>query len=269
MKEHAFLLIPALTVALAVAFLLPDNSGTKTSYEPLGGKAWSMVQPEAPSVAKTVAAVSVSTVPAAAAAPPSSSSSSSSALITKQPTRLTKSVAKRPRRAALTKGALTAPQSAHMDQTHLEAQPAVSSSPAPSGVVPVIAGSVSAQEYVLEDIADRFESDESKFPLDRSTDAGGVALRLIGLEKLPAMFVLKIAVVNSADADFFVKGFAIEAGKQILSNRSSFRILVEPNRTREGYVLFERPPGGSIVHIKLKEDGGRGRSLEMAIPYPF
>lgn len=264
MKEHAFLLIPALTVALAVAFLLPDNSGTKTSYEPLGGKEWSMMQPEAPAVATTAAAaaVSVSTVAAAAA-------SSSSALITKQPTRPAKGIAKRPRRAALTKKALAATQAAHLDEAHLEVRPAISSSAAPSGVVPVIPGSVSAQEYVLEDVADRFESDESKFPLDRSADAGGVALRLIGLEKLPAMFVLKIAVVNSADADFFVKGFAIEAGKQILSNRSSFRILVEPNRTREGYVLFERPPGGSIVHIKLKEDGGRGRSLEMAIPYPF
>jgi hypothetical protein len=264
MKVHAFLLVPALTVALAVVFLVPDNSGTKTSYEPLSGKAWSMVPPDAPAVAMT-AAVSASTVPAA---PPSSSSSSP--LITKQPTQSAKGVAKRSRRAALTKRALAAPtQAARLDQTYSEARPAVSSSVAPSGVVPVSAGNVSAQEYVLEDIADRFESDESKFPLDRSADAGGVALRLIGLEKLPAMFVLKIAVINSADADFFVKGFAIEAGKQILSNRSSFRILVEPNRTREGYVLFERPPGGAIVHIKLKEDGGRGRTLEMAIPYPF
>jgi hypothetical protein len=258
MKQNALLLALALTIALVAAFLIPDNLGTRTVYDPVGGKAWSMRPPEAAAPGLATPVVDVSTAPPAA--PP--------AALPIQTSQPAKAAAKRSRRATWTKRALAA-QVVPLPQTHPELRPAVSSSTVPSAAVSTPTANVATPEYALEDIADRFEGDESKFPLDRSVDAGGLALHLIGLEKLPAMFVLKIAVVNSADADFFVKGFAVEAGNQDLSSRSIFRILVEPRRTREGYVLFERPPAGSDVHIKLKEDGGKGRALDMAIPYPF
>ena len=258
MKQNALLLALALTIALVAAFLIPDNLGTRTVYDPVGGKAWSMRQPDTTATVAAAAVVSVSTA-APASAPPT---------IAKQASRPARAAAKRLRLAASMKKA-RADAAARLALTQQEVRPAVSSSTAPSAVVFTPAVTAATPEYALEDIADRFESDESKFPLDRSVNAGGAALRLIGLEKLPTMFVLKIAVVNSADADFFVKGFAVEAGNQDLSSRSIFRILVEPRRTREGYVLFERPPAGSGVHIKLKEDGGKGRALDMAIPYPF
>ena len=258
MKQNALLLALALTIALVAAFLIPDNLGTRTVYDPVGGKAWSMRQPDATVPVAAEAVVNVSTA-APAPAPPT---------IAKQASRPARAVAKRLRLSASMKSSRTS-QAARLAPTQQEVKPAAYSSTALSTVVSTPAVTTATPEYALEDIADRFESDESKFPLDRSVDAGGVILHLIGLEKLPAMFVLKIAVVNSADADFFVKGFAVEAGKQDLSNRSIFRILVEPRRTREGYVLFERPPAGSDVHIKLKEDGGKGRALETAIPYPF
>ena len=99
MKEHAFLLVPALTVALAIVFLVPDNSGTKTSYEPLGGKAWSMMRPEAPAVATTAAAVSVSTAPKIA--PTTGPTTAAPALITRQPSQPAKGIAKRSRRTSM------------------------------------------------------------------------------------------------------------------------------------------------------------------------
>jgi hypothetical protein len=259
MRDKIFLLIPVTTVVLAVAFLTPNSPGTRTVYQSVNGKTWSMRQPDPVTTTPTAAVVTVSTA-APAAAP---------ALAVKPEPQPVKARAKRARHAAAPR-ALTA-RIVSAPQTNRELQPALSSGTAASVTTSASSQAYSGAppEYALEDIADRFESDESKFPLDRSTEAGGVALHLIGLEKLPAMFVLKVAVVNSGDADFFVKEFAVKVGNQILSSRSDFRVLVEPQRTREGYVLFERPPSGSNVRINLKEDGGKGRALETAIPYPF
>lgn len=255
MRDKIFLLAPISTLALAVAFLAPGGLGSKTVYEPVTGKAWSMRQPE-PAAVQSAPTVAVSSTPIAATAPPTPAPIA-------RPTK--------PR----------APRHHHSAPAVAAARPAPIQTPAAASALAVSTATVapvqatpravpsSPPDYALEDIADRFENDESKFPLDRSTEAEGMTLRLVGLEKLPAMYVLKIAVVNSTPMDFFVKAFSVVAGGQILSSRPIFRILVEPQRTREGYVLFERPQAGASVKIILKEDGGKNRSLETGIPYAF
>ena len=256
MKEKIFLLAPVSTIVLAVAFLTPDGPGTRTAYQSVSGKTWSMRQPE-PALAPVVASVAVSTAATAAAPAP----------VAAAVPRPTKTRARYLRRVALSQEAVVVQHTPA--EAHLAPAPVISTGTAISVPIAPKAAAATTPDYALEDIADRFENDESKFPLDRSTEAGGVALHLIGLEKLPAMYVLKIAVVNSADTDFFIKAFTVTAGSPILSSRPIFRILVEPQRTREGYVIFERPQAGASVKINLKEDGGKGRSLETAIPYPF
>jgi hypothetical protein len=254
MKEKIFLLAPVTTIVLAIAFLTPIGPGTRTAYQSVSGKTWSMRQPEptlvpAVNVAVSTAAPASAPVPAARKDPRPSVRS------------------RRLRSVALSSKAVVV--------QHVPAETHPSAAPIPSTVTVASAPAAprpptgSAPDYALEDIADRFENDESKFPLERSIEAGGVTLHLVGLEKLPAMYVLKVAVINSADADFFIKGFTVTAGSQILSSRPIFRILVEPQRTREGYVLFEKPQTGMTVKINLKEDAGKGRSLETTIPYPF
>lgn len=258
MKEKIFLLAPLSTLVLAVAFLTGSGPSSKTAYEAISGKAWSMRQPEtattptAPAVA--VSSVVVVTAPVAPPAP-------------RHAAQAAKTVTRRHHREAARVPVNAArPVSA---EVHPVAPSTAAAPAAPAAPGPTARPSSTPPDYVLEDIGDRFENDESKFPLDRSTDAGGVALRLVGLEKLPTMYVLKLAVVNTTATDFFVKTFTVVAGGQILSSRPIFRILVEPQRTREGYVLFEKPLAGASVRVNLKEDGGKGRSLEMAIPYPF
>lgn len=256
MRDKIFLLAPLSTLVLAVAFLAPSSPRSKTAYESLKGRAWSM-RPADPEPVPAVTAVAVSSAAAVAAREPA-------AAPTPRPARA--HAYRPPRSIASRKAVAVQPVSV---ESHPSAVPAISSGTAvPSASAPQ-AVRATPPDYALEDIADRFEADESKFPLDRSIESGGESLHLVGLEKLPKMFVLKVAVVNAADADFFIKAFAVTAGDQILSSRSIFRILVEPQRTREGYVLFERPQAGASVRISLKEDGGKGRTLETAIPYSF
>jgi hypothetical protein len=125
------------------------------------------------------------------------------------------------------------------------------------------------QQYAMQELIDGFESDPSKYPLERTVRTDGVALTLEGLQRREKLVVLKVAISNGNDADFFIKDFTVRAGATILGSRSLFRILVEPQRVREGYVVFEKPPSGAAVQIKLKEDGGKGRSLESGVPYRF
>lgn len=125
------------------------------------------------------------------------------------------------------------------------------------------------QQYTMQELVDGFESDPSRYPLDRTVRSDGVALTLEGLQRREKLFVLKVAVANGTDADFFIKDFTVRAGATVLGSRSLFRILVEPQRVREGYVVFEKPQAGAVVQIKLKEDGGKGRSIESGVPYRF
>jgi hypothetical protein len=131
------------------------------------------------------------------------------------------------------------------------------------------ATTVASQDIALDNIAQKFENDPTKYPLDRSRKMEGVTLTLLAVGRLDRLFVLKVAVDNDTDADFFVKGFSLQAGGADLGSRSSFRILVEPRRSRTGYVLFGQPQPGAAVKIKLKEDGGKGLAIEMPVPYPF
>ena len=150
--------------------------------------------------------------------------------------------------------------------------PAAASTPAQEAkaeTAPAPSATVASQDLNLENIAQKFENDPSKFPLDRSRKSEGITLTLLAVGRLDRLFVLKVAVANETDADFFVKGFSVQAGADDLGSRSSFRILVEPRRTRTGYVLFGQPQPGAAVKIKLKEDGGKGLAVEMPVPYPF
>ncbi len=126
-----------------------------------------------------------------------------------------------------------------------------------------------APEYTLDSVAERYEGDPSTYSLDRSAKGGGVTLRLLGLERLAGAYVLKLSVSNESDSDLYVKDFIAQAGTTSLVSRFFFRILVESQRTREGYVMFEKPQSGAAVQIKLKEEGGKGRVFVAQIPYSF
>jgi hypothetical protein len=125
------------------------------------------------------------------------------------------------------------------------------------------------QEYSLQDVMDRFETDPSKYPLDRTVTSDGIAFSVRGLERREKFFVLKVAVANQTGSDFFIKDFTPQAGSKIFGSRSLFRILVEPQREREGYVIFDKPQAGAAVYINLKEDGGKGRVIKLPVPYSF
>lgn len=124
-------------------------------------------------------------------------------------------------------------------------------------------------KYRWQVIADGFENDASKYPMDMSAQEDGIMLSLLGLERLKQMFVLKVSVFNGTESDFYVKGFSVQEGSSQLGSQSDFRLLVEPKKTREGYVVFAKPKPGAKVRIKLKEDGGKERNIETSIPYLF
>jgi hypothetical protein len=124
-------------------------------------------------------------------------------------------------------------------------------------------------DYTLQEIADTYEADPSKYPLNRTAQAGGISLHLDGLERRDELFVLKVTVANAGDTDFYVKALTAQAGDSPLGSRAIFQILVEAQRSREGYLLFRSPPPGAAVQITLKEDGGKGRAVLAPVPYRF
>lgn len=164
---------------------------------------------------------------------------------------------------------------------HRRNRPPVVHAPAPTPAVSVAASSSTAAAQPapaadaaparpnLQELLDRFEADPSRYPLDRQVRKDGVTLALEGLARIDRFYVLKVTVTNETDADFFAKDFTIRAGSLQVSSRSVFRILVEPQRARTGYVVFEKPQPGAAVHVALKEDGGKGRTIDSAVPYPF
>lgn len=137
--------------------------------------------------------------------------------------------------------------------------------PAMTAALPVPARAVETAYSV----SDRFENDLSKYSLDRSAAQGPITFRLLGLSRNSGRYVLKVAVTNRSDDDFFVRDFVLRDGRDILAAKSYFRLFVEPGRTREGFVVFDRPRNGADVHIALKEDREKGRVVEMPVPYPF
>lgn len=123
--------------------------------------------------------------------------------------------------------------------------------------------------YTVQELIDGYESDPSRYPMGRTVRSGSLALTLEGLELRDKLCVLKVSVANSGGVDAFLKEFAVRTRAGVLASRSIFRILVEAARSREGYVVFVTPPSGAAVQIRLKEDGGKGRSIEMGVPYRF
>lgn len=134
-------------------------------------------------------------------------------------------------------------------------------SPAPPAVV-------SPDDYTADVIRDAFEGCDSKFPLDAKSAAGGGLLRLQGLCRWQGHFIVKVAVSNQSGSDFFIKTLDVYDGAELTTIKPYFRLLVEPERTREGFVLFDARPGAQ-VKLALKEDRENGRSLQVPVRYPF
>ena len=120
----------------------------------------------------------------------------------------------------------------------------------------------------IETVGDRYEDDAAKFPMDKTIAQGTIAMRLRGLSRSGDRCTLKVEVTNRGEADFFVKELSVQAG-QDLRSKSYIRLFVEPGRTREGFVVFDKPHAGADVHIALKEDREKGRVVELPVPYPF
>ncbi len=127
---------------------------------------------------------------------------------------------------------------------------------------------ISPADYQPDMIRDAFEAELSKFPLDDKTANAKVLLRLEGLCRWQGHFILKVAVENQTGSDFFVKELSAYDGSAFVTLKSYFRLLVEPGRTRVGYVLFDAAPGEK-VKLTLKEDRENGRVLEVPVRYPF
>lgn len=127
---------------------------------------------------------------------------------------------------------------------------------------------VSAPE-TADSVSARYENDLSKYPLDKSAAQGTIVLRLQGLSRSSSRYILKVAVTNRGDDDFFVRDLVVRDGRDILAAKSYIRLFVEPGRTREGFVVFDKPRTGADVHVALKEDREKGRAVELPVPYPF
>ncbi len=138
----------------------------------------------------------------------------------------------------------------------------------PQPVSPAAPAIVSPDNYTADVIRDAFEGCDSKFPLDAKSSAGGVLVRLQSLCRWQGHFIVKVAVSNQSEADFFIKTLDVYDGLELTTIKPYFRLLVEPERTREGFVLFDARPGAQ-VKLALKEDRENGRSLQVSVRYPF
>lgn len=141
----------------------------------------------------------------------------------------------------------------------------VTSKPEAAVSVPVTAPASETADVVSE----RYENDSAKYSLDTTAAQGSVALRLQGLSRDGGRYLLKVAVTNRGGDDFFVREFTLRDGHEIIGSKSFIRLFVEPGRTREGFVVFEKPRTGAAVYVALKEDREKGRVIELPVPYPF
>lgn len=276
MKQHAWLLAAGLTLALAVGFWLPTSLSVagSTAYSRMEGTSLTLAQAQpSASVAASEQGVSLPQ----GQAQPNTPAAAPIALPTPLPmanqgfwgTEPPKARARAGERPLSRRAAVTAKPTASPIPVPPPAPASVPVQKAKAEPAPAPATTAASQDLALDNIAQKFENDPSKYPLDRSRKLEGVTLTLLAVGRLDRLFVLKVAVANETDADFFVKGFSVQAGTDDLGSRSSFRILVEPRRSRTGYVLFGQPQPGAAVKIKLKEDGGKGLAIEMPVPYPF
>ncbi|MBI4062076.1 MAG: hypothetical protein HY403_11685 [Elusimicrobia bacterium] len=121
----------------------------------------------------------------------------------------------------------------------------------------------------LDSVGDTYERDPAKYSLNASAAQGSIVLRLRGLSRSDGRCILKVSVTNRGGEDFFVRELALRSGQEVIGSKSFVRLFVEPGRTREGFVVFEKPRTGAAVHVALKEDKEKGRVVELAVPYPF
>lgn len=142
-----------------------------------------------------------------------------------------------------------------------------SAAPKPEAHAPPVAA-VPAPE-TADSVGEAYDNDPAKYSMDASAAQGSVILRLRGLSRAGGRYVLKVAVTNRDGDDFFVREFALRDGQDVIGSKSLVRLFVEPGRTREGFVVFEKPRNGAAVHVALKEDKEKGRVVELAVPYPF
>lgn len=239
MKQNAALVALGATIALVAVFCMGGGTGpATTSYSPMAGKTIaSNAPPEPPPQATPVA-------------PPAPKP------VVVEKRRRAPAKKRRPQ-AAPRPAAVAPPPSA----------PAVSTQAATSVAAPPPPRERPSLTY--DAVADKYENDPSVYSMDRSVRVGDLTLHLEGLECLAEAFVLKVEVQNDSSADFYVKTFVVQVGGKALISRYFFRILVETQRAREGYVVFEKPQAGAAVKIKIEEEGGKGRAVSAAIPYPF
>jgi hypothetical protein len=120
-----------------------------------------------------------------------------------------------------------------------------------------------------DSVGEAYENDSAKYALDAVAASGPISLRLRGLSRTGGRYILKLAVTNRGGDDFFVREVVLRDGQEVVGSKSFLRLFVEPGRTREGLVVFEKPRTGAVVHVALKEDREKGRLIELAVPYPF
>ena len=267
--------LPAgITVALGVFFWFPLGPGkfTLTPHPNMAGKTWTLREDKPQTqMASTTAQLQ---------APTSAAPKVAEATLDGPKSKMTAGKLKKPRRHAGTAvshvgnnlaGQSTAPKILASTDSPKQSggpEPDANSIVAVRATVPP--GTFDAtQEISLQEVMDRFEADPSKYPLDRTVVVDGITLSLRGLQRRDASFVLKVALANATGSDFYIKDFTLQAGSTVIGSRSLFRILVEPHREREGYVIFEKPQAGAQVNVYLKEDGGKARALAALLPYRF
>ncbi|UPT75000.1 MAG: hypothetical protein M0D55_04610 [Elusimicrobiota bacterium] len=144
---------------------------------------------------------------------------------------------------------------------------ASSSAVKPETHVPPAAATPAAE--TVDSVGEIYANDPAKYSLDASAVQGSIALRLRGMSRSGGRHILKVAVTNRGGDDFFVREFVLRDGQEVIGSKSLVRLFVEPGRTREGFVVFEKPRTGAAVHVALKEDKEKGRVVEVAVPYPF
>jgi hypothetical protein len=135
-------------------------------------------------------------------------------------------------------------------------------------VSPVITPVVS-RPVTFDSVAEDYDNDPSKYPMERNVVQGPITLSLCGLSRSKSPIILKVAVTNQGGEDFFIKELTVRDGPHFLASKFYVRLFVEPGRTREAYITFDRPHAGADVHVALKEDRENGRVVELAVPYSF
>ncbi|MBI2787320.1 MAG: hypothetical protein HYX59_01435 [Elusimicrobia bacterium] len=105
-----------------------------------------------------------------------------------------------------------------------------------------------------------YENDPAKYSLDPSAAQGSIVFRLRGLSRSGGRYILKVSVTNRGADDFFVREFSLRDGQEVIGSKSFVRLFVEPGRTREGFVIFEKPRSSSLCSASTTSGATRASS---------